>query len=158
MEFTECPDDAPGAFPPILRGLEEDPCSCPQGIHPLTFPSRLHPIPYQPPPHPAYYSVQPPPIPTHHLLRTLRWGYGRYEDAEERMRISPARRTIALAFLQWVWMEGQMLFRLSFYVALTDRHIQPQQPNRNSQSQCQQRPPNPPSLRVWEEVREWEEG
>ncbi|KIJ52819.1 hypothetical protein M422DRAFT_242752 [Sphaerobolus stellatus SS14] len=68
------------------------------------------------------------------------------------------RRLRCLAFLLRVWMEGQMLFRLSFYVALTDRHIQPQQPNRNSQSQCQQRPPNPPSPQGWEEVRDWEEG
>ncbi|KIJ52802.1 hypothetical protein M422DRAFT_242727 [Sphaerobolus stellatus SS14] len=53
------------SLPPILSDLEEDPCSCLQGIHPLTFPSRSQPIPYEPsPPHPTHYSVQPPPIPT----------------------------------------------------------------------------------------------
>ncbi|KIJ42805.1 hypothetical protein M422DRAFT_253898 [Sphaerobolus stellatus SS14] len=40
-------EDIPGStfpLPPILGDLEEDPCSCPQGIHPLTFSSRSHPI------------------------------------------------------------------------------------------------------------------
>ncbi|KIJ42855.1 hypothetical protein M422DRAFT_31164 [Sphaerobolus stellatus SS14] len=56
------------------------------------------------------------------------------------------RRLRCLAFPLRVWMEGRMSFRLSFYVALTDQRIQQQQPDRNSQSQCQQRPPNPLSL------------
>ncbi|KIJ42834.1 hypothetical protein M422DRAFT_253927 [Sphaerobolus stellatus SS14] len=159
-------------FMGIEIDLEEDPRPCPQGIQPSTFPSRSRPIPYQPsPPHPTHYSVQPPPIPTQPTLEpaydfsgfatTMNTSATSVETIKSPLKDGDTgvtrtqrrgwefhqlgRRLGCLAFLLRVWMEGQM-FRLSFYVALTDRHIQPQQPNRNSQSQCQQRPPNPPFL------------
>ncbi|KIJ42873.1 hypothetical protein M422DRAFT_31176, partial [Sphaerobolus stellatus SS14] len=40
-------------------------------------------------------------------ITVKRWGYGRYEDAEERMGISPARKTIALSGVPTAGVDGR---------------------------------------------------